>query len=406
VPDLLDDLRRYGAAVEESAVRHAPLADYPVGRLATPARATTRAPRPRWRVLVAAVAASVLVVVVAVVILVRHDDRTGPVVDTPTTVAPVPTAEPFEDGTVLLWLPYDAPPEYLGQKADRPVPLEIGDPPQPGRSLIATTNTYAGFLVQGELFLVDRIGVVTATGVAGDRVVADRAASAMYVLRSGQLIRLRLSEPAGVDGQWTVPTGWQVPNDGSVAEVLDGRVLLERTDLTSANQEIAVWTPATGELRSIGTARWVVDATSYPDGVPKVAWIDTDCDPLSTGCGLVITRLDTMESVTVARPEHGFIGGGAFSDDGRHLAAFVAGQANMPMNPSTDLAVIDTDTFEVRVLSGTNVAVGEPYGSAAWTLDNSSVIFHGLSETRVVDITTGAQRTLPWEIAYGMATIP
>ena len=60
----------------------------------------------------------------------------------------------------------------------------------------------------------------------------------------------------------------------------------------------------------------------------------------------------------------------------------------------------------MRVLPGTNVAVGEPYGSAAWTLDGSSVIFHGLSETRVIDITTGAQRTLPWEITYSMATIP
>ena len=150
----------------------------------------------------------------------------------------------------------------------------------------------------------------------------------------------------------------------------------------------------------------MVDATVYPQGLPIVAWLDSDCDLLSTGCGLVITDLDTMESRTVARPEHGFIGGGAFSDDGTRLAVFVAGQENMPVDPSAELAVIDVDTLDLRVLPGTNLPVGEPYGSAAWTLDGSSVIFHGLSETRVIDVDSGAQRTLPWDITYGMATIP
>ena len=188
--------------------------------------------------------------------------------------------------------------------------------------------------------------------------------------------------------------------------MLDGEVILERSDVSSANQEIAVWRPDTGELRSIGVARSVIDATTYPDGVPMVAWLDTECDPESTGCGLVITNLDTMESRTVARPEHGFIGGGAFSDDGRRLAVFVAGQENMTVDPSADLAVVELDTLAMRVLPGTNVPVGEPIGSAAWTLDGSSVIFHGLSETRVIDVDSGAQRTLPWEITYSMATIP
>ena len=247
---------------------------------------------------------------------------------------------------------------------------------------------------------------LTATGVAGDRVLANRGdAAAFYVLQSRQLSRVLLPG-ADVDGTWALPEGWQLPTFPSSNEVLDGRVVLERIDPSAAVHDIALWTPGTGELEPIGRARWVVDATVYPNGLPIVAWLDDDCDPLSTGCGLVVTNLDTMESRTVVRPEFGYIGGGAFSDDGSRLTVFVAGQENMPMNPSVDLAVVDVDTLEMRVLPVTNVPVGEPYGFAAWTLDGSSVIFHGLSETRVIDITTGAQRTLPWEITYGMATIP
>jgi hypothetical protein len=267
-------------------------------------------------------------------------------------------------------------------------------------------NDAAAFLAQGSLFLVDRAGVVTATGVAGDRILAGRGDGGdVYVVQSRQLSRVRMLG-AEVDSTWTLPEGWQLPTFSSSNEVLDGQVVLERIDQTAAVHDIALWTPGTGELEPIGRARWVVDATVYPHGLPILAWLDDDCDGLSTGCGLVITNLDTMESRRVARPEFGYIGGGAFSDDGSHLAVFVAGQQNMPVDPSADLAVVDVETLSMRVLPGTNVQVGEPIGSAAWTADGSSVIFHGLSETRVVDVDTGEQRTLPWEITYSMATIP
>jgi len=412
VPDVIDDglindLRRYGAAVEAMAERYASPPDYPVAPAPrSPASGDAPAPGGRRTAVLVGAAAVVLLVVIAAVALVRRSDPTPPVVDTPPTTAEVPSAQPFDDGTVLMWLPYEGPPQYLAQFADRPEPVVIGDPPQPGRSAIVTVNNTAGFLVQGSLFLVDRAGVVTATGVAGDRVLANRGdAGDFYVLQSRQLSLFRQLAGRVID-TWTLPEGWQLPTFSSSNEVLDGQVVLERIDPNAAVHDIALWTPGTGELEPIGRARWVVDATVYPNGLPIVAWLDDDCDRLSTGCGLVITNLATMESRTVARPEHGFIGGGAFSDDGRHLAAFVAGQANMPVDPSADLAVVDVGTLAMRVLPGTNVAVGEPIGSAAWTADGSSVIFHGLSETHVVDVTTGTQRTLPWEITYSMATIP
>lgn len=424
---LLDDLRRYGAAVEDAAGRFgAPVTDYPVttaprvaGRAPeTAERAAGRPVRRRTTVLVAA--AAVLVVVLAAVVLVRHAEQSSPVVDTPPSVEPtapdgaprtlgtlpasddVPTAPPFEDGTVLMWLPYEGLPQYLGQEADRPVSLDVGPVERAGCcDGIATMATLAGFVADGRLHTVDRTGVVVDTGVAGEQVVADASAGAFYVVSGRDVVRYGVSMPAGVDGRWTLPEGWEVPTHSSHSEVLDGRVILERTDRSRADHEIAVWTPATGELRPIGRARWVIDATMGPDGTPKVAWVGADCPVGDGGCDVNITYLDTMENRRAGAPTGGFIGGGAFSFDGRRLALFLSNQAQ-----AAQVAVVDTVTMEVTVLDRAAVSTGESFGSATWTLDNRSVIYHGLGETRVVDVETGDQRALPWDVTYSMATIP
>ena len=122
------------------------------------------------------------------------------------------------------------------------MPLVIGDPPQPGRSAIVTVNNAAAFLVRGSLFLVDRAAVVTSTGIAGDRVLANRGdASAFYVLQSRQLVRRVLSLPgAEIDGTWALPDGWQLPSSTSSNEVLDGRFVLERIDPNAPPRHRAV----------------------------------------------------------------------------------------------------------------------------------------------------------------------
>jgi hypothetical protein len=415
---LIDGLRRYGAAVEEAAARFGvPVTAYP-GSPSTEAPELVSSPASRpglgRRPLVLVAAAVVLALVVATVVLVRRDEGPGPVVDTPPTlVVPgqslgtipasddVPTATPFEDGTVLMWLPYEGRPQYLGQKADRPVSLDVGPAERAGCcDAIATMATLAGFIADGTLHTVDRTGVVLDTGVVGDQVVADPWFGAFYVISGRDIVRYGVSMPEGVDGQWTLPEGWEVPTHSSHSEVLDGRVILQRIDSTRPYREIAVWTPATGDIRTIGTARWVIDATTYPDGSPKVAWVTADCATDGVGCGVVITDLDTREERAAGPSAGGLIGGGAFSQDGR-LALFVGGPGQV-----ADLAVLELATMELRVLPGTTVSVGESFGAAAWTLDDGSVIYHGLGETRVVDITTGEQRTLPWDVTYSMAAIP
>ncbi len=418
---LIEDLRRYGAAVDEAAARFGtPVTAYPgspSGDVPDPGGSPAAAPGRRRRPLVLVAVAAALVLVVATVVLVRREEGSSPVVDTPPTlVAPgrtkgtipaaddVPTASPFGDGTVLMWLPYTGLPQYLGQGADRPVSLDVGPAELAGCcNGIAAINMMAGFIADGTLHTVDRTGVVVDTGLAGEQVVANRGdADAFYVLRSRELTRYLL--PGSVDGTWTLPDGWDLPSHSSTSQVLDGRVILERSDRSSPDHEIAVWTPATGDVRPIGRARWVVGATTYPDGSPKVAWVGPDCSD-GDGCGLLtVTDLDSMENRVALAPTAGFIGGGAFSSDGRSVALFVGGPGQV-----ADLVVLDVATMEVRVLPGTTVTIGEWFGSATWTLDGRSVIYHGggeQTETHVVDVTTGVQRTLPWDVTYSMATIP
>lgn len=421
---LLEDLRRYGSAVEDLAGRFGtPVTAYPGSPSAdVPEPVVSRTSRPpsRRRPLVLVAAAAVLALVVATVVLVRRSEEQSPVVDTPPSVAPaspdgpprtlgtvpasddVPAASPFDDGTVLMWLPYVGQPQYLGQKADRPVSLDVGDAQRAGCcDGIATMATLAGFIADGRLHTVDRTGVVVDTGVAGDQVVADASAGAFYVVSGRDVVRYAVSLPAGVDGPWVLPDGWELPSHSDHTEVLDGRVILQRIDRTRPSREIAVWTPGTGDIRTIGTARWVVDATMFPDGRPTLAWVGADCTVGDGGCDVNVTDLDTMENRSAGAPSGGFIGGGAFSPDGRSLALFSSSKPQ-----AARIAVVDLAPMTVRVLDGTAVSTGESFGSATWTLDGRSVIFHGLGDTRVVDVETGAQRTLPWDVTYSMATIP
>jgi hypothetical protein len=435
---IVDALRRYGAAVEAAAVAGptdvrpdqtvpsigiaAPIdpRGRPMSQRSPLAPGSERRAGRRRPALVAAsvVVVLVLVLAVAAAVALRAEDGTGPAVDTPVTSDPVPTrtngtlpasedvpsAPRFEDGTVLMWLPSVGQPQYLAQKADRPVSLDVGPADLAGCcDGIATINTMAGFIADGRLHTVDRVGLVVDTGVVGERVVADGSYGAFYVVNGSELVRYGVSLPAGVDGRWTIPDGWELPSHSSHSQVLDGRVILERSDRSRPDHEIAVWTPENGEIRTMGNARWVVDATMYPDGTPKIAWVTADCAADGVGCGVVITDLDTMEERAAGPRSGGLIGGGAFSHDGR-LALFVGGQGQV-----ADLAVLDLASMDLRVLPGTTVTVGESFGSATWTLDNRSVIYHGggeRTETRVIDVDTGAQRTLPWEVTYSMAALP
>jgi len=115
--------------------------------------------------------------------------------------------------------------------------------------------------------------------------------------------------------------------------------------------------------------------------VATVAWTARDgCSPFPalTGCPLHITETGSGADRTVAPPPgyRGFAGGGSFSPDGSHLAAFVFNSSTT--NPTVRPVLITTRTGEMQVL-GPVVPAGEPIGSAAWSPDGHWLFFCGLS---------------------------
>jgi hypothetical protein len=127
----------------------------------------------------------------------------------------------------------------------------------------------------------------------------------------------------------------------------------------------------------VGHIRTLIDGNSA-----AVAWQSMDGCNSDAECPLHITDMASGKDRVVAPlPGHaGFVGGGAFSPDGRLLAAFVSartdtGQIGAVANvPEAQLVVID-DGGSVATPSNAVVPVGEPAGAAVWSSDH--VFFGG-----------------------------
>ena len=287
----------------------------------------------------------------------------------------------------------------------------------------------------------------------GDAVVADRMREHFFVLATGRLSELAIDGTV-VGGPWEVPEGWGLPNDGRGVPAVDGSVILETTGANRSDQEIAVWRPEAGrptepgDLRVIGTARWVYDTTVTVAGQELLAWVDTSsCGADGAGCGLVVTDLNSglslvnpaMTQVCPARPKpqpidkvpagpgpcagvsqtvgfsSGYIGGGAFSPNGSRLTVSVALYEGS-VNPRATIVVLDTNslqrglgtTTEAQSASvrTTAVEVGEPYTALAWSTDGSRLAFVGLTEPQLLDVRTGQSEAfvgVDW--SYSIATL-
>jgi hypothetical protein len=127
----------------------------------------------------------------------------------------------------------------------------------------------------------------------------------------------------------------------------------------------------------VGHIRRLIDASPA-----AVAWQAVDGCPGNAECPLHITDMANGKDRVVAPvPGHaGFIGGGAFSPDGRLLAAFVSagpdiGRTGAVANaPEAQLVLID-EGGSIATPSNAVVPVAEPAGAAVWSTDH--VFFGG-----------------------------
>jgi hypothetical protein len=146
-----------------------------------------------------------------------------------------------------------------------------------------------------------------------------------------------------------------------------------------------------------------------------IAWID------GSGAGVDINRLAITDTATmmtrlISNPQQGvlssaasqygsdvmefgsnFLGGGAFSPDGRKLAAFVS--AFRPHDwPDAQLVLVDPSTGAVHLIANTIVQIGEPAGWTTWSPTGGELFGGSYREGPVIQafsLKTGQVRATP-----------
>ena len=219
---------------------------------------------------------------------------------------------------------------------------------------------------------------------------------------------------------WTVPSGYTLNTYASqhpLAAVAGGiAVESTRPSPTSGAYVLAIWYPSRGTIRVLGHDAFVIGSYTRPGANHSLlAWID------GSGAGADVNRLAITDTATMttrlissplsgvfssAVPQYGsdvaefgsnFLGGGAFSPDGRQLAAFVS--AFRPHDwPNAQLVLVNPNTGSVQLIANTVVQIGEPAGWATWSPTGSDLFGGSYREGPVIQafaLKTGQTQATP-----------
>ncbi len=190
--------------------------------------------------------------------------------------------------------------------------------------------------------------------------------------------------------RFTFPAGWYLPDPfglGTSSPALAyGQILVQSQTAFQAHTvgakttKLAVWMPATGSIRQLGDM-WATVAT-YTDVRGQsslVAWLPYRCEVSNESCSVQLTDLATGATRQIRNPlGFGFDMRGAFSPDGRQLAAFAKTNSG-GYNPETRLALIGVDSGTVRAVPGATIEIGESVAWAQWLPDSRQLIAGGTS---------------------------
>ncbi|HVA08940.1 MAG TPA: hypothetical protein VNG12_19580 [Acidimicrobiales bacterium] len=241
----------------------------------------------------------------------------------------------------------------------------------------------------------------------------------LVALDSSHLVTL---SPTGarLSSEWTVPSGYTLNTYASqhpLAAVAGG-IAIESAhpSPTSGTYGLAIWYPSRGTIRVLGHDAFVIGSYTRPGSNHSLlAWID------GSGAGadvnrLAITDTATMTTRLVSSPLGGvfssavsqygsdvaefgsnFLGGGAFSPDGRQLAAFVS--AFRPHDwPNVQLVLVNPNTGSVQLIANTLIQIGEPAGWATWSPTGSDLFGGSYREGSVIQafaLKTGETQATP-----------
>jgi len=171
------------------------------------------------------------------------------------------------------------------------------------------------------------------------------------------------------------------------------RLLVQSSDYQDSPQPdtLGLWRPGTHQVWVLGRAASanyaVIGAVTLPGSAAGlVAWIPASCGLFRWTC-IKITNIADMSSLTVRSPtRHGFALGGAFTPNGRALAAFpVTGTGGRHSGPAAGLTVINTRTGAVRVVARARYPIGAATLWAAPVPGKDQFLAGGPSKAYAVD---------------------
>ena len=220
---------------------------------------------------------------------------------------------------------------------------------------------------------------------------------------------------------WTVPSGYTLNTYASqhpLAAVAGGIAVESAHPASPASGAyvLAIWYPTRGTIRVLGRDAFVIGSYTRPGANHSLlAWVD------GSGAGVEVNRLAITDTATmrtrfVSNPQSGvfssavaqygsavtefggnFLGGGAFSPDGRQLAAFVS--AFRPHDwPDAQLVLVNPNTGSVQLIANTVIQIGEPAGWATWSPTGGDLFGGSYREGPVIQafaLKTGQTRATP-----------
>jgi hypothetical protein len=223
----------------------------------------------------------------------------------------------------------------------------------------------------------------------------------------------------GPSRQLAVPHGWYVPDGGpgpfDPPLAVAGDIVVQGSSFQNNPHptRVGIWNLRTGKVTVLGrvvSANFgLIGAVALPgSGRGLVAWIPASCGQRSGWRCIEITDTATLSSETVRSPSPGgFALGGAFSTDGRWLAAFVnTGQGRGAVaRPS----LINTHSGALRVVAGAPFTAGQDILWARALPGGSEFLTGGTASTYLVTAVPLSARPLGstgLDLNYSVVVLP
>ncbi len=256
--------------------------------------------------------------------------------------------------------------------------------------------------------------------------VPDRlfVASGSPVEPQGDNVDLITTTGKNLGGPWRAPDGYSITSpprattEGIVVQKVIAPISPSAPPRLSAPPTLAIWNPRTGSIGHVLDLGASLIDTTTADGHSSVAWLRElrgHCFSPGGDCQLVLTDLTTGLDRLIAPPGGlKFIDGGAFSPDGKTLAAFTLANHENWNNDTMQLALIDVGTGQVSPVGKSTGQFGEPKGFATWSPSGQWIFFGGVGQIRTSfeDLRIGAYQIgassatdLPFPVNYSAVAV-